>query len=83
MTTKKGKTEKPTISYTGNFNFNTPASVPQKVNVLQHIEMMGELYANDGISNHFFTHLLPYVNTADIYSKNPEVVKDRLVTLLI
>lgn len=37
--------------------------------------MMGELYANDGISNHFFTHLLPYVNTADIYSKNPEVVK--------
>ena len=66
VTTKKGKTEKPTISYTGNFNFNAPASIPQKVNVLQHIEMMGELYANDGISNHFFTQLLPYVNTADI-----------------
>ena len=75
VTTKKGKSEKPTISYTGNFTFNAPASVPQKVNVLQHIEMMGELYANDGITNHFFTHLLPYVETADIYSKNPQVVK--------
>lgn len=75
VTTKKGKSEKPTINYTGNFTFNTPASVPQKVNVLQHIEMMGELYANDGITNHFFTHLLPYVETADIYSKNPQVVK--------
>ena len=36
---------------------------------------MGELYANDGITNHFFTHLLPYVETADIYSKDPQVVK--------
>lgn len=75
VTTKKGKSEKPTISYTGNFNFNSPNHVPQKVNVLQHIEMMGELYANDGIATHGFTHLLPYVGTTDIYSNDPLVVK--------
>ena len=75
VTTKKGRVDKPSISYTGTFNFNTPARVPQKVNVLQHIEMMGELYANDGITDHQFTHLLPYVETADIYSDNPLVVK--------
>ena len=75
VTTKKGKSEKPTINYTGNFNFNNPSHVPQKVNVLQHIEMMGELYANDGIKDHQFTHLLPYVETADIYSSDPLVVK--------
>ncbi len=75
ITTKKGKSEKPTIVYTGNYSFNNPVIMPQKVNVLEHIDMMGELYANDGIASHAYTHLLPYVGVADIYSTTPQVVK--------
>lgn len=75
VTTKKGQSSKPTISYSGDFSFNTPARTPQKVNVLQHIEMMNEAYGNDGIATHQFSHLVPYIGTADIYSSNPTVVK--------
>ena len=39
-------------------------------------KLMGELYANDwAIFQSLLHSFTPYVNTADIYSKNPEVVK--------
>lgn len=75
VTTKKGRSERPTISYSGDFSFNKPARVPRKVNVLQHIDMMNQAYTNDGIATHFFSHLVQYINTADLNAKNPLVVK--------
>ncbi len=75
VTTKKGSTGKPTISYSGDFSFNKPSRFPQKVNILQHIDMMNQAYLNDGIATHQYSHLVQYINTADIHSKNPLVVK--------
>lgn len=76
ITTKSGKEKKPVISYSGNFSFVNPASMPEKVNLIQHAEMINEAFANDGNeSNSPFFKYKDQMGNWDLYSKEPLVVE--------
>lgn len=66
ITTKRGKSGKPTIKYSGNYSWNIPGNILEKTNVIQHVDMFSEAWENDGINNHFFSYLKPFVENADL-----------------
>lgn len=57
ITTKKGKSDKPQITYTANFALNKPGIMPKKVDLNQLIEMESYAWESDGIDNHQFSDL--------------------------
>ncbi len=61
ITTKKGKTNKPTINFSSNFTLQIPSLSPELVNVLQEVEMHNEAFLNDGVNNHMYSHIVKYI----------------------
>lgn len=61
VTTKSGKTAKPTISWSSNLTLNTPGIIREQANILQSIQMWTESYENDGVNNNFYSHLKPFL----------------------
>ncbi|MDP4214005.1 MAG: TonB-dependent receptor [Bacteroidota bacterium] len=74
ITTKSGRTEKPTINYSTTYTLQKPSLEKQSVNVLQLVEMMNEAYVNDEKLTNGFTHIVDYINqnhlTMDEIKKN-------------
>lgn len=54
ITTKQGKTGKPTLSYTGYYGFQNPTRTPEFVDAVEYAQLSNEAAKNDGASN------LPY-----------------------
>lgn len=74
ITTKRGKSDKPKITYTANFALNTPGIMPRKVNLNQLIEMESYAWESDGIDNHQFSDLksrYPFVLDGKGVEKGP------------
>jgi TonB-linked SusC/RagA family outer membrane protein len=61
VTTKSGRSQKPTVNITTNFNIVKPGIVRKQANILQAIEMWTESYENDGVVNNFYSHLKPFL----------------------
>tara|TARA_R110002049_G_scaffold245100_3_gene419078 strand:+ start:13434 stop:16613 length:3180 start_codon:yes stop_codon:yes gene_type:complete len=61
VTTKKGTSSKPVIEYSTNVSVNTVGEHPKRVNLGQHFDMHLEAHANDGIQNHFYSYIAPYL----------------------
>ena len=75
ITTKSGKNTKPSITYSGDFSFVQPASLREKMNIIQHIEMTNQGFANDGNeSNSPFFKYKDQVGSWDLYATKPLVV---------
>lgn len=62
VTTKRGITSKPTIEYSTNVSVNAIGDHPKKVDLGQHFDMHLEAHANDGIQNHFYSYITPYLD---------------------
>lgn len=76
ITTKSGKSKKPTITYSGDFSFVNPASMPKKVNLIQHAEMLNQAFANDGNeSNSPFFKYKDQMGSWDLYASQPLVLE--------
>lgn len=61
VTTKKGKTDKPTIDFTGTFTIQQPSLLKKSTNVLQLVEMMNEGFVNDGQNTNMYSHIVKYI----------------------
>ncbi|MDO5979082.1 SusC/RagA family TonB-linked outer membrane protein [Flavivirga spongiicola] len=72
ITTKKGKSSKPTVRYTSNLSINTVGNFLARTNVKQHFEMFNEAWVNDGVPNHFFAGIQDQVFAADL--SNPQII---------
>jgi TonB-linked SusC/RagA family outer membrane protein len=79
VTTKKGQTEKPTVSFSGSYTLQTASLRRQGTNALQSIEMHHQAYVNDGLTTNGYTPLVNYIAdnnlTMDIISKNEGIYK--------
>ncbi|KYP16607.1 TonB-dependent receptor [Flavihumibacter sp. CACIAM 22H1] len=74
VTTKMGKTARPTVSVNSNLTINKPGIVRKQANILQAIEMWNESYENDGVQTNFYSHLKPFL-TQDINLNEITVAK--------
>ncbi len=74
VTTKKGKSERPVISYDGNYSFNVPGLTPKSTDVRQHMIMASEAFENDGNNNHFFVNVRDAVTAPGFDLSKGEVV---------
>ncbi len=72
VTTKSGKSNKPVITYSGNFAFNVPSIYPKRANIYDQTDYYVRAYDNDGISTHAYTYLEELLPTLD--PDNPEVI---------
>ncbi|SIR31571.1 SusC/RagA family TonB-linked outer membrane protein [Maribacter ulvicola] len=61
VTTKRGTSSKPVIEYSSNVSVNVVGDHPNRVNLGQHFDMHLEAHANDGIQNHFYSYITPYL----------------------
>lgn len=61
VTTKSGKTAKPTINFSADYTIQKPALEKKSVNILQLVEMMNDAYVNAGDSTNGFTHIVNYI----------------------
>ncbi|MCT4644674.1 MAG: TonB-dependent receptor [Carboxylicivirga sp.] len=73
ITTKKGKTDKPVIKYSGNFAYNVPDIYAPKANIYDQSDYYNEAFGNDGITQHAYTYLDELLPTID--PNNPQVIK--------
>ena len=62
VTTKRGTSSKPTVEYSTNVSVNTVGDYPKRVTLGQHFDMHLEAHANDGIQNHFYSYIIPYLD---------------------
>lgn len=53
VTTKRGKEGKATISYSGNFGWQAPTSLPEQLNSAEYAELTNEALQNDGKPKQF------------------------------
>ncbi|MCG8308075.1 MAG: TonB-dependent receptor [Cytophagales bacterium] len=65
VTTKKGTSNRPRISYDGNFSWNVPGLRPEITDVREHMIMASEAFENDGNFNHFFVDQTAAVTDPD------------------
>ncbi|MDR2121416.1 MAG: TonB-dependent receptor [Tannerella sp.] len=61
VTTKRGRTEKPTIEFTGTYTLQKPSLLREGTNVLQIVEMMNQGYTNDGLTTNGYTPIVKYI----------------------
>lgn len=72
VTTKKGKSGKPRISYTGTVGVQSPTRFPDKVTALQHAVISNEARANDGNSPKYSDEEIARFSAADWVDHNWE-----------
>jgi len=74
ITTKKGKSSKPTIRYTSNVSINTVGNFLEHTNVKQHAEMFVDAWTNDGTSPvPFLGTIADQIAASDL--SNPQVIQ--------
>jgi TonB-linked SusC/RagA family outer membrane protein len=74
VTTKKGRTEKPTIEFSGAYTFQKASLLRVGTDVLQNVEMQHQAYMNDGLTTNGYSPIVKYIAdnnlTMDIIRKN-------------
>ncbi|WP_148477614.1 SusC/RagA family TonB-linked outer membrane protein [Parabacteroides johnsonii] len=73
VTTKRAGISKPSFSYNGYFGFQSPTTLPEKVNALDHMILLDEAYTNTGKSPIFTDKIDDYKKYAKI---NPDLYPD-------
>ena len=66
VTTKKGKSEKPTIEVNTNLTLNKPGIIRKQVNILQAIDVLNQSYVNDGVVNNAWAPFVKYIDNTDL-----------------
>lgn len=66
VTTKKGRTTKPTINLSSTYTSQRPGLVRDAVNILQLTEMMDEAFTNDGQVINMYSHISEYIRQNDL-----------------
>jgi len=61
VTTKKGKTDKPTINFSYNYTIQKPSLMQDHSNILQMVEMHNEGFVNDGQTSNAYTPVVDYI----------------------
>ncbi|QGY46162.1 SusC/RagA family TonB-linked outer membrane protein [Maribellus comscasis] len=66
ITTKKGKSDKPTIKFSSSYTIQSPALIREPCNILQLVEMHNEGYVNDGQATNTYTPVANYIAANNI-----------------
>ncbi len=61
ITTKKGTTSKPTITFNNSVSINAPGISRKQANILQAIDIWTQSYENDGQPINYYSHLKPFL----------------------
>jgi len=62
VTTKKGRTDKPTINFSSTYTIQSPSLLRKSTNILQLVEMMNEGFVNDGQLVNMYSHIQQYID---------------------
>ena len=61
ITTKKGKSDKPTINFSSNYTIQSPSLMRKPSNILEMVEMHNEGYIRDGQLTNAYTPVVKYI----------------------